>query len=101
MANGEPTSAAALSESKVTVSVASDETRRINRSGSGRTTVRIGYCASTVMAMLKTVPPQSRQNGGVSDQPPPKSIRAGADAVTACLEQQDRLEPGVVIARAA
>src|ERR1035438_1583736 len=31
--------------------------------------------------MLKTVPPQSRQNGGVSDHPPPKSIRAGADTV--------------------
>src|ERR1035438_9366093 len=33
------------------------------------------------MAILNTVPPQSRQNGGVSDHPPPKSIRAGADTV--------------------
>src|ERR1035441_4302705 len=81
MANGEPTSGAEEKHSKVSNSIASEETRRTTGSSKGRTIVRMGYAPFTVMAMLKTVPPQSRQNGGVSDHPPPKSIRAGADTV--------------------
>src|SRR5271166_6924944 len=44
--------------------------------------VAIGYAPSTSTAQLSTVPPQSKQKGGVSDQPPPRSMRGGAETST-------------------
>ena len=61
----------------VRLSPRSMELTRMRRSEESFAITWIGYCPFSVTAAFSTVPPCSRQMGGVSLQPPAKSMRTG------------------------
>ena len=80
MLKGEPTFLKSLMSSKVcntSMAPKSMERNTICVSFVGLIYTCMGCCPFNSIAMLTTAPPSMRQYGGVSVQPPPKSMRTG------------------------